>query len=81
MSLLAFINIVTASNVGKVSGIDATKQLAIVSAFPLLFVIVVMNYSTVKMLIQYKKYGTVDYPEESVVEKELQVDHEEEGTS
>lgn len=81
MSLLAFINIVTASNVGKVSGIDATKQLAIVSAFPLLFVIVVMNYSTVKMLIQYKKYGTADYPEESVVEKELQVDHEEEGTS
>lgn len=81
MSLLAFINIVTASNVGKVRGIDATKQLAIVSAFPLLFVIVAMNYSTVKMLIQYKKYGTADYPEESVVEKELQVDHEEEAVS
>lgn len=79
MSALALVNIVTASNVGKVSGIDATKQLAIVAAFPLLFVIVAMIFSTTKMLLQYQKYDTIDHPEESVVEPELQVEHEEEA--
>lgn len=75
MSLLAFINIVTASNVGKVSGINATKQLAIVAAFPLLFVMVVMIYAIIKMLVKIDVYNTVDDPEHSVVEKEILVDH------
>ena len=39
MSSLAFVNIATAGKVGQVTGIDATKQLAIVSAFPLLFIV------------------------------------------
>ncbi len=78
MSALALINIVTASNVGKVTSINATKQLAIVCAFPLLFVMVAMNIATFKMLIQYeKKYNTVDDPDHSVVEKELRVEPEE----
>lgn len=77
MSSLAFINIVTASTVGEVSAIDATKQLAIVSAFPLLFVVVAMIFSTMKMLIQFDKYDTVDRPEQSVVKKELIVDNAE----
>ncbi len=78
MSALALVNIVTANNVGKVSGIDATKQLAIVAAFPLLFVMVAIIFSTAKMLLQYHKYDTVDHPEDSVVESELVVEHEEE---
>lgn len=76
MSVLAFINIVTANNVGEVSGINATKQLAIVSAFPLLFVMVAIIFSTVKMLLQYEKYDTVDHPKQSIVEPELIVNHE-----
>ena len=78
MSALALINIITANNVGKVSGINATKQLAIVSAFPLLFIMVAIVYSTVKMLVQYSKYDTVDHPETSVVDKSCIVDASEE---
>ena len=78
MSLLAFVNIVTASTVGEVSGINATKQLAIVSAFPLLFIVDAMIFSTVKMLLQYRKYGVVDYPEDAIVERELMENHDEE---
>lgn len=71
MSSLALINIVTAGIVGNVSGIDATKQLAIVSAFPLLFIVALMIISTVKGLIQYDKYNVVDNPEEAIVDKDL----------
>lgn len=78
MSSLAFINIATAGTVGKVSGIDATKQLAIVSAFPLLFVVALMIYSTIKGLAQYDKYNVVDNPEAAIIEKELIVDTVEE---
>lgn len=78
MSALALINIVTANNVGQVSGINATKQLAIVCAFPLLFVVVAMIASTIKMLVQYHKYDSIDHPEKSIVKKELMVEHEQE---
>lgn len=37
-----------------------------------------MIFSTIKMLIQYRKYGAVDYPEECIVEKELMENHDEE---
>jgi len=71
MSSVAFINIATAGKVGVVSGIDATKQLAIVSAFPLLFVVALMVYSTVKMLIKFKEYDVVDSPGTAIVDKNL----------
>ena len=71
MSSLAFVNIATAKTVGEVSGINATKQLAIVAAFPLLFVVVLMVFSCVKMLIKHKEYDVVDHPETAVVPKEL----------
>lgn len=80
MSALALINIVTASTVGEVSSINATKQLAITCAFPLLFVTCAMLFCTFKMLLQYEKYDTVDHPENSVVKPELRVDHQEEDT-
>lgn len=76
MSALAFINIATAGKVGTVSGIDATKQLAIVSAFPLLFIVALMILATVKGLVQYDKYNVVDNPEGAIVEKDLIVDHD-----
>lgn len=76
MSSLAFINIATAGKVGEVSGIDATKQLAIVSAFPLLFVVALMIYASVKALVQYDKYNVVDNPEEAIVDKDLIVEHD-----
>ena len=71
MSSVAFINIATANKVGQVSGIDATKQLAIVSAFPLLFVVALMVIATVKMMIKHKEYDVVDHPETAIVDKSL----------
>ena len=43
------------------SGIDATKQLAISTAFPLMFVMILILISGVLMLKNYHKYDTVDY--------------------
>lgn len=78
MSSVAFINIATASKVGAVSGIDATKQLAIVSAFPLLFVVALMIIATIKMMIKHKEYDVVDHPETAIVDKSLIVMPDEE---
>ena len=61
---------------GAVSGIDATKQLAISVAFPLLIVMILMVISGFKMLIQYDKYDTVDHPETSVVSMDQRVDYD-----
>jgi choline-glycine betaine transporter len=71
------VNLATASTVGNVSGIDATKQLAISTAFPLLFVMILMLISGVLMLTHYEKYDTVDHPETSVVDKDLICDFDE----
>lgn len=67
----AFINIATAGKFGQVTGIDATKQLAIVSAFPLLFVVALMIYATVKGLVQYDRYNVVDNPQNAIVDKDM----------
>jgi choline-glycine betaine transporter len=77
VSLVCFVNLATASTVGNVSGIDATKQLAISTAFPLLFVMILMLISGVLMLTHYEKYDTVDHPEASVVDKDLICDFDE----
>lgn len=71
---MGLVNIITASDTGEVSCIDATKQLAIVSAFPLLFAMTLLTIATIKMLVQYHKYNTVDDPENSVVDPECMVD-------
>lgn len=76
LSLVAFVNLATANTVGKVSGIDATKQLAITVAFPLFFVLILMLVSGVKMLMQYDQYDTIDHPETSVVSKNCIVDYD-----
>lgn len=77
VSLVCFVNLATASTVGEVSGIDATKQLAIASAFPLLIVMILMLISGILMLNNYDKYNTVDHPETSVVDKDLICDFDE----
>lgn len=77
VSLVCFVNLATANTVGSVSGIDATKQLAIVSAFPLLIVMILMLISGIIMLKNYEKYDTVDHPEASIVDKTLICDFDE----
>lgn len=79
VSLVCFVNLATASTVGAVSGIDATKQLAITAAFPLLIVMIAMLVSGILMLVHYEKYDTVDHPETSVVEKELITEFDEDA--
>ena len=64
---------------GNVSGIDATKQLAISTAFPLMFVMILILISGVLMLKNYHKYDTVDHPENSVVDKDLICDFDEDA--
>lgn len=76
LSLVAFVNLATANTVGAVSGIDATKQLAITSAFPLLILMYVILYSGFRMLQNYDKYDTIDHPETSVVDKDLIVHYD-----
>ena len=61
------------------SGIDATKQLAISTAFPLMFVMILILISGVLMLKNYHKYDTVDHPENSVVDKDLICDFDEDA--
>ena len=79
VSLVCFVNLATASTVGNVSGIDATKQLAISTAFPLMFVMILILISGVLMLKNYHKYDTVDHPENSVVDKDLICDFDEDA--
>ncbi|MBQ9646917.1 MAG: BCCT family transporter [Oscillospiraceae bacterium] len=79
VSLVCFVNLATASSVGNVSGIDATKQLAITAAFPLLIVMILMLISGVMMLRNYEKYDTVDHTETSVVDKDLICDFDEDA--
>ncbi|MCF0143982.1 MAG: BCCT family transporter [Firmicutes bacterium] len=76
LSLVCFVNLATASEVGAVTGIDATKQLAISVAFPLLIVMILMVISGFKMLTHYDKYDTIDNPDASVVSIEARVDYD-----
>ncbi|MDD3217755.1 MAG: BCCT family transporter [Lachnospiraceae bacterium] len=76
LSLVAFVNLATANSVGAVSGIDATKQLAILAAFPLLIVMILIVVSGVKMLSHYEQYDTVDHPEASIVDPAFIADYD-----
>lgn len=55
MAALAFINILVAGITGNTTGINATKLLAITCAFPLLFVVVAMAGSCIKLFMNYYK--------------------------
>jgi len=76
LSCLTFVDLATASTVGNVSGIDATKQLAITVAFPLLIVMILLVISGFKMLLNYEQYNTIDDPEHSIVSKKFIIDYD-----
>ncbi|SHD76377.1 hypothetical protein [Schnuerera ultunensis] len=69
MAFLSYVNIATSGKVVEVSGIDATKQLAIVSAFPLLLIVALMIYLAVKALVKYEDYDVIDNPDTAIVLK------------
>ena len=74
LSLVAFVNLATANTVGKVSGIDATKSLAISVAFPLTFIMILILIAGVKMLSHVDDYNVVDNPDGHKVDPELILD-------
>ncbi len=59
MSSMAIINLL-AGSAGEISGIDATKQIATVAGFPILFLMLLIAYSVVKMLIKSDAYNIAD---------------------
>lgn len=74
MSSIAIINLL-AGKAGEISGIDATKQIATVAGFPILFLMLLIAYSAVKMLVNHHKNDVSYYPEieqsETVVQKKV----------
>ncbi|GAA0092513.1 BCCT family transporter [Paraclostridium bifermentans] len=54
MALIAIVNLLS-SNEG-ISGIDATKQLATVTGFPILFIMIILVFCGIKMIINNKEY-------------------------
>ncbi len=54
MSSLAIINLLSAG--GKISGIDATKQISTVAGFPILFIMIAMAFGSVYMIVKQEKY-------------------------
>ncbi|MBE1552996.1 BCCT family transporter [Sporosarcina limicola] len=68
MSSMAIINLLSAG--GKISGIDATKQIATIAGFPILFFMLLLAYSTLKFITQQEKYDVATYPETAKVSLE-----------
>ncbi len=71
MSSLAFINIVSASTTGEISGIDATKQLVIATTGPLLILCAFQTYSVYKMMKYNEKYNIAECPETAEYDPEM----------
>lgn len=68
MASMAIVNLICAG--GKISGIDATKQIATVAGFPILFFMIALAFCLVKMLVNHKLYDKTDeYEAESYVLK------------
>ncbi len=78
MSSMAIINLL-AGSAGEISGIDATKQIATVAGFPILFLMLLMGYSTIRMFTDREKYDIAYFPEleNGVVTESVQVSNEE----
>ncbi|MBM7871836.1 choline/carnitine/betaine transport [Clostridium pascui] len=68
MASMAIINILCTGG-GKISGIDATKQISTVAGFPILFFMLIMAYCTVKIIVKGEKYDVVYHPETAQVEE------------
>lgn len=76
MSSMAIINLLSAG--GKISGIDATKQIATVAGFPILFFMLLMAYCTVVMIVKGEKYDVAYYPESAKIDPEVMITSEKE---
>ncbi len=55
MSSVAIINLVSGSGGGEISGIDATKQIATVAGFPILFLMVAMAFTISWMIVRHSR--------------------------
>lgn len=75
MSSMAIINLI-AGKAGEISGIDATKQIATVAGFPILFFMMLLAFCVIKMIVKHKEYDIVNYPETARIEKEMIEDKE-----
>jgi choline-glycine betaine transporter len=71
MASMAIINLLSAGD--KVSGIDATKQLATLAGFPILFFMILLTYGTVKMITNQEKYDLAYFPETAYIDPEVLV--------
>lgn len=69
MSSIAIINLLAGST-GEISGIDATKQIATVAGFPILFLMLLIGFSAVRMLVKNEMYDVAYYPELETNKKE-----------
>ena len=74
MSSLAIVNLLSAG--GKISGIDATKQISTVAGFPILFLMIAMAFTSMYMIIKHEKYDVVNCPETAEIDKEAMVQSE-----
>lgn len=72
MAAMAIINLICSG--GKISGIDATKQIATVAGFPILFFMLLMGYCAVIMIVKNEKYDVMYHPDTAVIDKELIVE-------
>ncbi len=70
MSSMAIINLI-AGKAGEISGIDATKQIATVAGFPILFFMLLLTYCAVKMMVKHEEYDVANNPENAIIEEEL----------
>ncbi len=70
MSSMAIINLL-AGKAGEISGIDATKQIATVAGFPILFFMMLLAFSVVKMMVKHKDYDLVNHPETAFIDEEV----------
>ena len=67
MSSMALVNILAPA--GKISGIDATKQIATVAGFPTLFLMLLMAFSVVRMVAKQDRYDLANCPKTAQVEE------------
>lgn len=55
MSSVAIINLISGSGGGEISGIDATKQIATVAGFPILFLMMAMAFAICWMIVRHSR--------------------------
>ncbi|WP_250674469.1 BCCT family transporter [Paraclostridium ghonii] len=71
MASMAIVNLICAG--GKISGIDATKQIATVAGFPILFFMLTLAFCLIKMLVKHKEYDVVnEYKYDNIEEKSIE---------